>query len=205
MSETNKPAVVDDWAEGREWKPDDPRWAEPPQYSDEKFIARYDRARCPIIPQGEYVVLRIDELPFLSLSGVQLALENQRPGAHGAHAPLLTIVAVGPCVEQYNPGDIVLTHPNNSELTIEWADPRPPHGSMTFILMKADLIIARYDHGVVEQMKLRAKYWAKIHAERAAEREKEEKTRQSEMNPFKPKEVLDATGQPVSKTGYHDE
>jgi hypothetical protein len=199
-----------EWPSEREWQPDDARWKLAPQMPDPARIPtiEYDRARCPLIPLQDYVVLRVDKIDFLSLSGVAVAADVDDRGS-GSHAPILTVVRVGPDVKDYKPGDYVLTNPRNNEFALEWADPRPPHTSVTYIMMREKVLIARYDHDVVNELKKRGRYCEKVRQERdrreAEERAAKERLDSSPLNPRPHLEVLDATGQPASKRGYHRE
>jgi len=156
-----------------------------------------------LIPENDRVLLRISSVPFLTLSGVSVAMENQ-PAQGGAHAPFLVVVSCGPNASNFKPGDYVMLHPNNQELTLEWADPRPPHASATFILVKEEHINARYDKEIIDQLRLRKKYCDKVVAARKKEEAEKKHVEDSPLNPHTKLEVLDATGQPVTKTGYHE-
>lgn len=207
MPEHTEPAVTD-WSPDREWEPNDPRWKEPPQYSGEKFLSKLDRGACPYIPQGDYVLLGADSLPFVGSGGLVIETSVDSVNTDGPHAVVLTIIAVGPDVKDYLPGNLVFTSPRNAELVVAWRDPRPDSSEEKFLVMQSKMIMGRYDADVIHQMKLRYEYWEAVHAKRKAEqalkKAEEDRIRNSDLNPFKPKEVLDATGQPASRSGYQD-
>jgi hypothetical protein len=194
------------WPEEREWHPEDERWSQPPKAPecDREPRINYDRAKCPLMPNDDYVVLRVDKVDFTTLSGLAVASDADGTGA-GSHAPILTVVRVGPEVKGYKAGDYVLTNPRNNEFALEWADPRPPHASITYIMMKEKVLIARYDHEVIEQLKCRGRYIEKLRKQRQKKIEAEKAYRESDLNPNKGREIVDATGQPVSKSGMHEE
>ena len=206
MSEGTDTDAVEQWDADREWHPTDDKWSMPPQQPDPDREPRisYDRGKCPLLPNEDYLVLRVDKVDFLTMSGLAVATDEDGTGV-GSHAPILTVIRVGPDVTKYKPGDYVLTNPRNNELGIEWADPRPPHASVTYIMMKEKVILARYDHEVIEQMKKRARHCAKMQKAREAAIAKEKAFQESELNPIKGQELVDALGNPISKSGMHEE
>jgi len=204
---TNEVAgVAENWPEEREWHPTDARWGEQPRppVEDREPSLKYDRARCPLMPLQDYLVLRVDNLDFVTSSGLVVAADGAADGA-GSSTPILIVVRTGPDVKHYKPGDFVITNPRNNELGWAWSDPRPPHTTDTYIMMREKVIIARIDHEVVEQLKCRGRYLKEQQKLREEAAEKEKAYRESDLNPNKGKELVDATGNPISKSGMHEE
>ena len=202
MSEDTK--VAESWPEEREWVHGDAEWTKKAKVRDKEARSIKDRGACPFIPSANYLLMRISTVDFFLDSGFIIPNEDD-PSGSGLHSPLMTIVACGPDVENYEPGDLVLTHPRNPELQVAWRDPRNAGKESAFYFMKDHLVLAHYDAEVVEQMKRRGRFLYKQQQERKAEADAQKRVEESPMNPFPKKEVLDGTGQPISKTGMHDE
>jgi len=193
------------WPSEREWPPNDDRWGGQPQQPDPEREPTifYDRAKCPLIPLRDYVVLRGDTLEFTSLHGIFVPQGPQMNETDIA-TPVLKVVRCGPDVTKYKAGDYVITNPRNQELAWAWADPRPPHTTYTFLLMREGVIICNIDHDVIEQLRKRGKYLKAEQEKREEAAAKEKKFQESDLNPNKGKEVLDALGEPISKTGEQE-
>jgi hypothetical protein len=205
---TEEPVLTVDgksWPSEREWPPNDERWGGQPQQLDEEREPSifYDRAKCPLIPLKDYVILRGDQLEFTSLHGIFVPKGPEMDGADLA-TPILTVVRCGPDVTKYKPGDYVITNPRNQELAWAWADPRPPHTTYTFLLMREGVIICNIDYEVIQQLRKRGKYLRAEQKKREAAAAKERKFQESDLNPNKGKEVLDALGEPISKKGEQE-
>lgn len=145
----------------QEWPSSDPRWQCPPQLPPHSLAktrpeARplFPRSQCPITPLGNHLVLWAKGVKFFTESGLALTPEKQT--LRQAEAPILTVIAVGPDVKEFLPGDLVVMNPNNLEVVYEWLDPNSPHTSFSLILVCEDSLIGRLDGEVVEQLVIRA-------------------------------------------------
>jgi hypothetical protein len=92
----------------------------------------------PLIPQPDYIVAELVQIIFFTEGGLQ--------GAGGRGTPILRIVAKGDNVKGWEIGDYFVTHPNNSELVWGWLDPNPLQ------ILKADVICAKLESSVIEEM-----------------------------------------------------
>jgi hypothetical protein len=201
-----KGEVQAEWPEEREWSPTDYKWKQKATTGEQEALSTKDRGACPFIPSGNYLLFKISTVDFFLDSGFIIPNEDD-PSGSGLHAPLMTIVACGPDVKNYKPGDLILTHPRNPELQVAWRDPRSADKETAYFFMKDEFVLAHYDKEVVEQMKRRGRYLFKQQQEKQAEKEAHEKVLNSPLhpNPDAKDGIVDARGEPITKKGMQEE
>lgn len=139
-----------------EWPEGDPKWTEEPKIperSDEEVPRIFGRGECPFVPVGDYIVLWVKGIEFYTRQGLVVPTQTGGPG--GYQCPILTVVDVGPDVEEFRRGDTVICNPRNAEVTYEWSDPEGL-GTEHFLIVKAENIIGHVDQDIVHQFSVRA-------------------------------------------------